>query len=449
LATAQAVLARKPDADIIIYEADKRVGGKVWTEISPEGYLCEGGVNGFLNKIPRTLELCEEVGVTPVSADPAAEKRYVFSHGELHKLPEKPPEFLFSRLLSVPGRLRVMYEIFAGGTDNPDETLAEFGTRRLGREAFERLIDPMASGVFAGDASKMSVKSCFPRICEVEAEFGSLIRGLIKLQMKARKEGKKDTPGPGPGGRLTSFRQGMSALTDTMSAMLGSRIRTASPVASISRDNKLYTLHMADGTEEESDVLILAVPAFAQASILKEYQPELAGLLSGIGYPALSVVCLGYREDRIAPYLDGFGFLVPSGEKRSILGTIVDSNVFPGRAPEGHALFRTMVGGARTPQLAELPDDQLLDRVRVDLKDITGLAVEPEFARIFRHEKAIPQYVVGHAARLEAIDRVLEKHPGLVLTGNAFRGVSLNDCVVNAWKTAQSLVPLPISGKNS
>jgi oxygen-dependent protoporphyrinogen oxidase len=449
LATAQAVLARKPDADIIIYEADKRVGGKVWTEISPEGYLCEGGVNGFLNKIPRTLELCEEVGVTPVSADPAAEKRYVFSHGELHKLPEKPPEFLFSRLLSVPGRLRVMYEIFAGGTDNPDETLAEFGTRRLGREAFERLIDPMASGVFAGDASKMSVKSCFPRICEVEAEFGSLIRGLIKLQMKARKEGKKDTPGPGPGGRLTSFRQGMSALTDTMSAMLGSRIRTASPVASISRDNKLYTLHMADGTEEESDVLILAVPAFAQASILKEYQPELAGLLSGIGYPALSVVCLGYREDRIAPYLDGFGFLVPSGEKRSILGTIVDSNVFPGRAPEGHALFRTMVGGARTPQLAELPDDQLLDRVRADLKDITGLAVEPEFARIFRHEKAIPQYVVGHAARLEAIDRVLEKHPGLVLTGNAFRGVSLNDCVVNAWKTAQSLVPLPISGKNS
>jgi len=449
LATAQAVLARKPDADITIYEADERVGGKVWTEISPEGYLCEGGVNGFLNKIPRTLELCEEVGVKPLSADPAAEKRYVFSHGELHKLPEKPPEFLFSRLLSVPGRLRVMVEIFAGGTDNPDETLAEFGTRRLGREAFERLIDPMASGVFAGDASKMSVKSCFPRICEVEAEYGSLIRGLIKLQMRARKEGKKDTPGPGPGGRLTSFSQGMSALTDTMAVMLGPRIRTASPVAAISRNDKLYTLHMADGTDEESDVLILAVPAFVQAGILQEYEPELAGLLSGIGYPALSVVCLGYREDRIAPYLDGFGFLVPSGEQRSILGTIVDSNVFPGRAPQGHALFRTMVGGARTPQFAELPDDQLLDRVRADLKDITGLAAEPDFARIFRHDKAIPQYLVGHAARLEAIDRVLEKHPGLVLTGNAFRGVSLNDCVVNAWKTAESLVPLSANGKDS
>jgi len=440
LATAQAVLARKPDADIIIYEADRRVGGKVWTEIGPEGYLCEGGVNGFLNKIPRTLELCEEVGVKPVSADPAAEKRYVFSHGELHKLPEKPPEFLASRLLSVPGRLRVMYELFAGGTDNPDETLAEFGTRRLGREAFERLIDPMASGVFAGDATKMSVKSCFPRIKEIEAEYGSLLRGLIKLQMKARKEGRKDTPGPGPGGRLTSFSNGMGALTDTLASMLGSRIRTDSRVEGISRNNELYTLHMADGADEESEVLILAVPAFVQAGILKEYEPELAGLLGGIEYPALSVVCLGYREDRIAPYLDGFGFLVPSGEQRSILGTIIDSNVFPGRAPEGHALFRTMVGGARTPQFAELADDQLLDRVRADLKDITGLAAAPEFTRIFRHEKAIPQYLVGHAARLEAVDRVLEKHPGLVLTGNAFRGVSLNDCVVNAWKTAESLV---------
>ena len=440
LATAQAVLARKPDAEVVIFEADRRVGGKVWTEISPEGYLCEGGVNGFLNKIPRTLELCSEIGLTPLPASSSAAKRYVFSRGELHQLPEKPAEFLASHLLSVPGRLRVMCELFAGGTDNPDETLAEFGTRRLGREAFERLIDPMASGVFAGDATKMSVKSCFPRMHELEAEYGSLIRGLIKLQMKARKEGNKDTPGPGPGGRLTSFSNGMSALTDTLALRLGSRIHTAAPVAGISRNNKLYTLHMADGTDEETDLLILAVPAFAQSSILQEYAPELAGLLNGIEYPALSVVCLGYREDRIAPYLDGFGFLVPAVEQRSILGTIVDSNVFPGRAPEGYALFRTMVGGARTPQLGELPDDQLLDRVRADLKDLTGLTAEPEFARIFRHEKAIPQYLVGHAARLEAIDGLLEKHPGLVLTGNAFRGVSLNECVVNAWKTAQSLV---------
>ena len=138
--------------------------------------------------------------------------------------------------------------------------------------------------------------------------------------------------------------------------------------------------------------------------------------------------------------LDGFGFLVPSKEQRTVLGTIVDSNVFSGRAPEDSILLRSMVGGARTPEYALLPDEQIIDRVRSDLQDILELKAEPDFIRIFRHKRAIPQYVVGHAARLEAIDKQLQRHPGLILTGNAFKGVSLNDCVVNAWKTAQSLV---------
>jgi oxygen-dependent protoporphyrinogen oxidase len=444
LATAAAILFRNPQAEIVIFESDQRVGGKVWTEFSPEGFLCEGGVNGFLDKIPKTLELCEAAGLTPVGANAAARKRYVFSRQELHKLPEKPPEFLASRLLSVPGRLRVLYEVLAGGSDKDDETLAEFGTRRLGREAFEKLIDPMASGVFAGDATRLSLKSCFPRIHEVESEYGSLIRGLIKLQRKARHEGKGNTPGPGPGGRLTSFINGMGELTDTLAAMLGSRIRTASPVGAVTRSDGGYSLHMADGSDNETDVLVLAVPAHVQSQILGDYEPDLAGLLAGIEYPALSVVCFGYSLGRIGQCLDGFGFLVPSKEQRSILGTIVDSNVFPGRAPDGFVLYRTMVGGARTPDLAELPDEQLIDRVRADLKDITGLSAEPEFTRIFRHDKAIPQYLVGHAERLQAIDGILSGHPGLVLTGNAFRGVSLNDCIVNAWKTAELLMPQAI-----
>jgi oxygen-dependent protoporphyrinogen oxidase len=446
LATAQAVLTRKPDVEITIFEADQRVGGKVWTETSTDGYLCEGGVNGFLDKIPRTLELCKEVGVSPVAADAAAQKRYVFSRNELHKLPEKPLEFLKSRLLSVRGRLRVIYETIAGGTDNPDETLAQFGTRRLGKEAFERLIDPMASGVFAGDASKLSLKSCFPRIHEVEAEYGSLIRGLIKLQMKARREGNKNTPGPGPGGTLTSFDSGMSVLTDTLAEQLGSRVRLATPVKDISRDGNRYLLQLDNGEEEESDILILAAPAHAQAGMLQALDPSLAGLLDEIPYPALSVCCFGYRKQRVGKVLDGFGFLVPSKEQRAVLGTIIDSNVFPGRAPEDSILLRSMVGGARTPELATLPDEQLIGKVRADLQDILGITAEPDFIRIFRHQRAIPQYVTGHAARLEAIDKHLQRHPGLVLTGNAFKGVSLNDCVVNAWKTAQTLIPQPHDG---
>jgi len=441
LATAQAILARRPDTEIVIFEADQRVGGKVRTEMSPEGYLCEVGVNGFLDKIPRTLELCRQAGVAPVPADAAAQKRYVYSRGELHKLPEKPPEFLTSRLLSIPGRLRVLFEIIAGGTDNPDETLAEFGTRRLGREAFDRLLDPMASGVFAGDATKLSLKSCFPRIHEVESEYGSLIRGLLKLQRKARREGSKNKPGPGPGGTLTSFGNGMSVLTDALAGQLGSRIRIGTPVKDISRSGVRYLLQTADDGEEESDILILAAPAHAQAHMLQAFDPALSGLLTEIPYPALSICCFGYRKQRVGQVLDGFGFLVPSKERRAVLGTIVDSNVFPGRAPEGAILLRSMVGGARTPELALLPDEQLISQVRRDLQDILGLTTEPDFIRIFRHRKAIPQYEIGHAARLEAIDEHLQRHPGLVLTGNAFKGVSLNDCVVNAWKTAQSLVP--------
>jgi oxygen-dependent protoporphyrinogen oxidase len=449
LATAQALLTRNPDADITIFEADQRVGGKVWTETSPDGYLCEGGVNGFLDKIPRTLELCREVGVTPLPADVSAQRRYVYSRGELHKLPEKPPEFLKSRLLSVRGRLRVVFETIAGGTDNPDETLAQFATRRLGREAYERLIDPMASGVFAGDASRLSLKSCFPRIHEIENEYGSLIRGLIKLQVKAKREGRKNSPGPGPGGTLTSFADGMSCLTDRLAAQLGPRIRLATAVTDISRSGKRYQLQLDHHGVHESDLLILASPAHAQARMLQALDPDLAGLLSQIPYPALSVCCFGYRRERVGRVLDGFGFLIPSKEQRAILGTIIDSNVFTGRAPEGSILLRSMVGGARSPDLALLPDEQLAGRVQADLRDILGIGAEPDFIRIFRHTKAIPQYLVGHAARLRAIEDKLQGHPGLVLTGNAFRGVSLNDCVVNAWKTAELLVPQSQDGVNT
>ena len=436
LATAQALLARRPDAELLVFESSQRIGGKVWTEMTPEGYLCEGGVNGFLSKEPKTLELCEQIGLAPVAADDAAKKRFVYSEQQLHKLPEKPPEFLTSHLLSVRGRLRVMYEMFVRGGGNPDETLAEFGTRRLGSEAFAKLIDPMASGVFAGNAEKLSVKSCFPRIKEVEAEYGSLIRGLIKLQMKARREGKKDTPGPGPAGTLTSFGGGMGEMTDTLASQLGSRIRTESPVASISRHAERFTLHLENGADEDTDFLILAVPAYAQARILNDMAPDIARLLSEIEYPPLSVVCTGYRCNTLDTQPEGFGFLVPSKEQRAILGTVVDSNVFPGRAPQDAVLLRSMVGGARSPQLALLPDDKLMDAVCGELKKILGIRTDPDFVRIYRHEKAIPQYNIGHAARLDAIEQAVGLYPGLVLTGNAFRGVSLNDCIVNAGKAA-------------
>lgn len=440
LATGQAILEREPQSELVVFEAGSRPGGKVITEPTAEGFICEWGVNAFLSKVPRTLELCREVGLEAVAADASAKKRFVFSEGQLHKLPEKPPEFFASKLLSLPARFRVIGEIFSGRAKKLDETLAEFGTRHLGREAFEKLIDPMASGVFAGDARKMSLQSCFPRIHEVESEYGSLIRGLIKLQRAARKEGKKDTPGPGPGGILTSFDKGMSELTDTIAAGLGSRLRLNTRVQGVEYSGGRYVVYPENGTGEDFDALVMASPAYAQAGMLKELSPTIPDLLGDIEYPALAVVCLGYRKADVGERMDGFGFLIPSREKRDILGTVADSNVFPNRAPAGHTLLRTMVGGARSPQLAYLPDDQLFDVVRSNLKEIMGITAEPVFAKIFRHEKAIPQYLVGHGQRLLQIEEQLVEFPGLVLTGNAFRGVSLNDCVLNAERTAELLL---------
>jgi len=224
---------------------------------------------------------------------------------------------------------------------------------------------------------------------------------------------------------------------------LGSRIRLSTPVDAVAFENGLYALQLADGSREEFDAVVAAAPAWAQARILKDLSPGIAGELETIPYPPVAVVCLGYDRSAIGPGVDGFGFLVPSRERRHILGTVVDSNVFPNRAPAGKVLLRTLVGGARSPDLAELPDQQLTQRVLADLKDITGIAAEPEFVSIYRHERAIPQYLVGHGDRLARIDQELERFPGLLLTGNAYRGVSLNDCVLNALKTAQSVVPDP------
>lgn len=446
LATAHALLVRRPDLEISIYEADRRTGGKVWTERTPEGFLCEGGVNGFLDNKPKTLALARELDLSPLASYAASRKRYILSRGLLHLLPETPLAFLAFKAMSLWGRLRVMYEVFAPTTDSDDESLAEFARRRLGKEAFEVLIDPMASGVFAGDATALSLKSCFPRIHAVEQEYGSLIRGLIRLQIKARREGKAERPGPGPSGTLTSFGNGMSTLTAALTDLLGDRIHTGVPIVGLSRSAACYTLHTATGGEHEAEAVVLAAPAYVQADILRSFAPDIASQLDAIEYPAVSVCCFGYRKQQLRRHLEGFGFLIPTRERRRILGTVVDSNVFPGRAPEGSVLLRTLIGGARTPELARLPDKQLIDVVCAELKDIMGIDAMPEFIRLYRHDRAIPQYQVGHAARLEVIEHALRPFPGLILSGNAYRGVSLNDCIANADQTAEMLLKRRYSG---
>jgi oxygen-dependent protoporphyrinogen oxidase len=435
LSLAYFLYEKDPFSEIVVFESEKRLGGKIWTDKS-EGFLCEGGVNGFLDNKPRTLELASKVSLRPLKSSDASRKRFILSGGSLRRLPESPPAFIASGLLSVFGRLRVMAETVIPGRVREEETLAEFARRRLGREAYEKLIDPMASGIYAGNPETLSLRACFPKVYDLEMKYGGLIRGMMKLQRERKKGGSGEKVGAGPGGTLTSFYNGMGEMIDALRSILGDRIRTGRKVVSLERKGKGYSLFFPDGSSTEADTVVIASPAYAASEILKNVDARLANVVSGIPYPSLSVVCFGYKKEKIGTSLDGFGFLVPSREKRKILGTLWDSSIFPNRAPEGFVLLRSMVGGARASALARENDDSLVESVKKEIAEIMNITTDPEFVRIYRHEMAIPQYVVGHLERLKDIDAMLQKHKGLYLTGNAYRGIGVNDCVENSFALA-------------
>jgi oxygen-dependent protoporphyrinogen oxidase len=392
LTIAYLLLNKKPELDITVYEADNRPGGKIWTE-QADGYLCERGPNGFLDNKPMTLELCESLGIEPVRSNENSKKRFIFSGGKLNALPESPSSFIKSGLLSWPGKIRLIGELIA--PKGPvDETVAAFITRRLGKEALEKLIDPMCSGVYAGDPS---------------------------------------------GGNLTSFYNGAQTITDTLAQKIGERLRLSVPVQSISMDNSRYQVHTANETLD-ADIVVMAPPAYASSVMLKDFDSELSKTLSDIPYPHVAVVCFGYKKENLAHPLNGFGFLVPHNEGRQILGTLWDSSIFPNRASGDTALLRTMIGGAKNPQMADLNDDKISDIVFDELKPLLGLKKDPDMLRVFRWEKAIPQYIPGHIDKLNIIEKHLKKYPGLYLTGNSYRGIGINDCVKSGYEIADKIL---------
>ncbi len=431
--------------EIVVLEKEPRTGGKIWT-IRDEGYLCEWGPNGFLDSKPMTLDLCRELEISGrlLRSDDNARKRYIYSGGMLHRLPENGPSFLSSKLISWPGKLRLACEpLVAAKRDGEDETLAAFARRRLGGEALDKLIGPMVSGIFAGDPETMSLKSCFPRIHELEQEYGGLIRAMVKLakQKKAeRKAGKAVGSAAGPGGVLTSFTDGIQELTDAVGSALKGSVRSGTAVTGLRPRAGGFDLELADGGHLEADLVVSAAPAWALAELTAPLDQALAGLLQDIPYAPMNVVCFGFQRGKIPRDVDGFGYLIPKREGKQILGTLWDSSIFPNRAPEGQVLLRSMMGGATNPGAFDLADGEVTARVRADLKEIMGVVAEPDFVRIFRHQRAIPQYIAGHERRLLAISERLTAFPGLFATGNAFFGVGLNDCVHSSNQIAERVV---------
>ncbi|ABQ24360.1 protoporphyrinogen oxidase [Geotalea uraniireducens] len=436
------------ELEITIVEKEDRTGGKI-RSIKEDGYLCEWGPNGFLDSKPQTLDLCRELKVDSqlLRSNDNARKRFIYSGGVLNRLPENGPSFLKSRLISWPGKLRLALEptpFIAKAPEGVDETLAAFGRRRLGDEALRKLIAPMVSGIFAGDPETMSLVSCFPRIAELEREYGGLVKAMVKLAKKKKQEiaeGKQVASAAGPGGVLTSFRDGIQTLTDILNERLGKDMLViGAEVTGVSRGNSTPYRVQTGGRELDADIVVLATPAYATAQALEGIDGGMSATLNQIPYATMTVVCFGYEQEKVAHDLNGFGYLIPKAEGMNILGTLWDSSIFENRAPEGKVLLRSMMGGACFPEYIRLSDAEVVQKVRDNLKTIMGIKEAPEFVRIFRHEKAIPQYTVGHGRRLAALEEQAKSHPGLFLSGNSYRGIGLNDCVAAANRTADEVV---------
>lgn len=433
---------------IEVLEKETNVGGKFISR-REEGYLVEGGPNGFLDSKPWTMDLVKDLGMEDslLPSDEASARRFIYSRGKLHELKASPLSFFGSNLLSIPGRLRIIGEIIAPQTPSgQDTTLAEFARRRLGSEALERMLDPMVSGIFAGDPERMSLRACFPRIAELEEIHGGLIKALVKLaaQRRTTKRSGQEisaSSGPsGPGGVLTSFKEGVSALTDRLASDFSGHVHRGKGVTSLKRDGETWLVRTSS-EQFVADAVILAVPADCASGLLRETAPQSAEVVGQIPYSPMAVVGLGFDIEDLGNQPHGFGYLIPSVEKRRILGALWTSSIFPGyRSPEGRMLIRVMIGGARDHTTPFLDDHDLVQTARSELGATMGLHAQPVFTTIFRWEKAIPLYTVGHLDRLETAEANLPH--GLVLTGNAFRGVGINDCVRDSEAAAQKALDM-------
>jgi oxygen-dependent protoporphyrinogen oxidase len=431
----------KAPPEVLCLEADDRPGGNIRSDAA-EDFLVEWGPNGFLDNVPATLELVRRLGLQPrlLPAEPVSSDRFIFRKGRLRKLPTGPVSFVFSDVLSVLGRLRVLCEpLGPGPRGEGEESVFDFAARRIGREAASILVSSMVTGIYAGDARALSLQATFPKMWRMERDHGTLTRAMLHKRKKARARGARAGGPAGPGGHLTSFEGGLEALIHGLARAVGSALRLRTPVTGLAAaGGGGYRLETAAGESIDAAAVVLACPAWSASRATSDFDPDLSRTLSEIPSASLCVVHLGFEDSapRVPPV--GFGYLIPRGEGPRILGTIWASSIFGNRAPAGKCLLTTMVGGAHDPEAVELEDDALLRVVREDLRMIQGIEVPPSFVRIFRHPRGIPQYTLGHMRRLESLAKRLEAYPGLFVAGNSYRGISVNSCVEEAPGIAEA-----------
>lgn len=424
----------KPE-NVLLIEGAARLGGTAYTD-RMEGFVCEWGPNGWLDKEPKMKQWLKDLGINDktITANANAARRFVLRGGKLHEV-KPPPGFFFSPLLSMGGRLRLLREPLVGRRKSEQpESVWDFAARRIGPEAADMLVSPMVSGIFAGDAKKLSLEHAFPRMAEMESKYGSLFKALNAISKE-----KKGVSAMGPSGVLTSFPGGVYTLMEAAGAALGNRVHLNTAATKIEYLDSKFHVQTNSGETYRSEGLVMAIPAVAASRLMAPMDKRQGAALAEIPYAPVLVFCTGFRRADIEHDLNGFGFLAPREQGVRALGCLWTSSIFEHRAPEGYVLLTTMYGGALDPKALDLNDRDLISQFTRDMTALLKIKKQPEFGRIYRHARAIPQYDLNHGERLRTFDYGERQFPGLAYAGNAFRGVGLNDCVVNAHRAVEMM----------
>ncbi len=431
--------------ELTLLEARDRLGGTIATEHAG-GFLIEGGPDSFISEKPWALALSERLGLGDrlVGTDNRFRRTYVVRAGRLLPLPDgfqllapgRLWPFLASRLFSWPGKLRMAMDLVIPrriGSD--DESLGSFVRRRLGREALERVAQPLVAGIYTADPDSLSLAATMPRFLELERTQRSLLLALWRAS-------RKDQGVSGARWSLfVTLAGGMEELVRALAGRLppGS-LRLKERVVGLERNGALWRVALAGGSALLADAVIVAAEAHQAARILRPLDPGLAYLLESIPYASSATVTLAYRREAIAHPLDGFGFVVPRLERRPILACTFLSVKYPGRAPAGHALLRVFVGGALDEAILRETDERIVALVQAQLEELLGISGPPLLTRVHRYPASMAQYQVGHLETVAAIERRVGEHPGLALAGSAYRGVGISDCIRSGEEAASRLV---------
>jgi len=437
-------------------------GGKIVTHRVGD-LVTEAGPDSFLSQKAAGLELCDKLGLTDqlINTNETSKRACVFSRGRLHELPEglvviSPNQlrpFLRSGLLSWAGLARMGLDLAVPVKRSPgDESLAAFFRRRVGRQAFERMLEPLMAGIYAGDAEQMSVQATFPRFVELEQQYGSVIRGMMasrKADPSAMRSGPKCT-------MFVSLKSGLSdlvtalvrRLTDQDVMLRRNCVVDALRVRSHQLGRWMFDVILNDGSALSVDSLVLATPAYVSAELVRPLTPSAGGLLELIPYSSTATIAMAYPSATMPSAAEGFGFVVPRAEGRDLIAATWTSLKWPHRAPPDQLLVRCYVGGVGREAILKLDDQALVARVREELASICGVTAEPGYVEVNRWMRAMPQYTLGHLERLNQIEAALSRYGGLILTGAGYRGVGIPDCIRDGAVAAERVVRY-LSGERS